>query len=408
LIGRSADILILLRTGRDFVQHSPVHFERFLIRLQRQWARRRLLDGFVLGIAVGCVVAVVVFLVNWWFGYQALGPLSVVAMLAVAGGLGAGFGVGRRKSLAQIALMADRALGTHELFVSALFARSIVASAASDSEPTDPWAAAVIVQAQRRAAELTVRRLLLTIIPPAIATRIRLPVFLLAGAVVAAAASLPAGRGPFPAAQSESSTIIAPSASDAGDPTGPPLVRIVVAMPPAPAPVATTDDLASRMDATQNNSASPAQDALTSTKLAQPDQVQPDQVQFDMGGGADESRTANASTPPPPNSAIGSAEFDRARRPAVAGGSGDAAGPINPSRIGPFNSATAGPPSAVTSSVSRDAVRSPTPLIAKPFAPAADANSAPASTPDADRDLLRDYFSPDISANTSNAPNGLP
>lgn len=375
-----------------------VHFERLLIRLKRQWMLRRMLDGLVLGIGGGCVAAVAVFFATWRLGYQAPGPLGALAMLALAGGLGTAIAAGRRRSLAQIALMADRALDTNELFVSALFAQTIAATSASAGEPDAPWAAAVVAQAQRRAAELTVRPHLLSIIPPAIATRIRWPVFLLAGAVVTAAASLPAGRDPFASARYESSTVMAPGASDAADASGTPLVRVAVAMPPAAAPGATVDDLASRMDSSGPNLVSAAQDHSNSTAG----------VRSAGAVGSGESRTADASTPPPPGAANGAAEFDRAGRPAVVGGLGDAEGPGdaaglgNLSRSGSFNVAMAGAPLAITKSSS--AVRSSVLVIANPFATAADADFASGSAPDADRDLLRDYFSPNISI----APKGLP
>ena len=108
---------------------------------------RRLIDGAVLGMAGGCAAAVIVTGALWWRGGPQLGLGLVIAVLVTASGLGAAIAIGRRTSLAQIALQADRALETDELFLSALFARSI---AATDADRTNYWAAAVIAEAQRR------------------------------------------------------------------------------------------------------------------------------------------------------------------------------------------------------------------------------------------------------------------
>jgi len=371
------------------VRASPIQFERLLIRLQRRWVLRRLLDGFVLGMAAGSAAAVLEFGAAWWLGAQPLRPVWVIAILAAAGGLGAAFAARRRTSLAQIALQADRALGTDELFLSALFAQSI---AAPDADQTNFWAAAVIAEAQRRAAELAPRAVLQTIVGLGIGARARVAVFLLAGAVVTAAASLPAGRVVTPAtAASEASTIIAPGASDAADAAGGAVLRVAVAMPPLPVGVAPADDLASRMDA-QQNQASPARDASaagsTSTQVAK----------ADRSGGAGESRTADASAVlPPAVSAAARTAVDRARRAAGGGGTSNDAPAINTPAPGPFSSATAGPPSAITG---QRAGPSSVRLIDNPFATIGDGESSP----DTDRDLLRDYFSPSV----PNIPNGSP
>jgi hypothetical protein len=162
-------------------------------------------------------------------------------------------------------------------------------------------------------------------------------------------------------------------------------------MPPLPVGVAPADDLASRMDA-QQNQASPARDASaagsTSTQVAK----------ADRSGGAGESRTADASAVlPPAVSAAARTAVDRARRAAGGGGTSNDAPAINTPAPGPFSSATAGPPSAITG---QRAGPSSVRLIDNPFATIGDGESSP----DTDRDLLRDYFSPSV----PNIPNGSP
>jgi hypothetical protein len=111
----------------------------------------------------------------------------------------------------------------------------------------------------------------------------------------------------------------------------------------------------------------------------------------DWGHGAGESRTTDASDALPQSAgAAGRTTVDPGGR--VAGGERlgvDAA--MGPSMPGPFSSGTAGPASVIVApaisgqEVGGSSIR----LIENPFATGGDGEA-----PDADRDLLRDYFSP--------------
>src|SRR5688572_5541752 len=124
--------------------------ERFVRRVHRRWVVLCAIESAGVGAAVGCAAALALVPVLLWRDQPATGvALMLIAVTCAAGLI---FGLTRRPTLLAAAVEADRQLGLHDLLATALATR--------DAD-NDPWAAAVVAQADARCRVLSPDAILL-------------------------------------------------------------------------------------------------------------------------------------------------------------------------------------------------------------------------------------------------------
>lgn len=218
-----------------------MQFERSLIRLRRRRMAQRLADGAAVGLAVGCGMVMGGSAAAWVgrnrLGYPAGGWALALAALAVAAVIGGTLAFWRRATLSQVAIEVDRALGSRELFLTALHARRVVGAGAK----ADAWASAVVSEAQGRAPELESAHVIEAVAGGRIGVRGWGAVVILAAAVLVGSAwmgRMASGGGAWGGGADQARAVTADS--------GAAVVRLAVATPPSAGGIEPADEFAGR------------------------------------------------------------------------------------------------------------------------------------------------------------------
>jgi hypothetical protein len=130
---------------------DPHDLDRFVRAVHRRWVLVRAAEHVGMCLLGGCVLSLVFLPILLWRGEPALRIVEITMLISVAAGLVVG--VVRRPDLMSAAGEADRQLDLADLLSTALATR--------DRSPSDPWAAVVIAMADTRCRTLAANDVIL-------------------------------------------------------------------------------------------------------------------------------------------------------------------------------------------------------------------------------------------------------